>query len=67
MYGWIFRMLPGPLWLRIIFALILIAAVLAALVTWVFPWLSQFNPFTDSTIGQASMIGQALDEPGMLR
>lgn len=51
MYGWIFRSLPGPLWLRIIFSLILLAAVLAALVIWVFPWLSQFNPFTDSTIG----------------
>lgn len=53
MYGWIFRSLPGPLWLRIIFSLILIVAFLAVLVTWVFPWLSQFNPFTASTIGQA--------------
>ncbi|WP_394940356.1 hypothetical protein [Psychromicrobium sp. YIM B11713] len=51
MYGWIFRSLPGPLWLRIIFSILLIAAVLAALVIWVFPWLSLYNPFTDSTIG----------------
>lgn len=61
MYGWIFRSLPGPLWLRIIFSLILVVAFLAVLVTWVFPWLSQFNPFTASTIGQASMFGPALD------
>lgn len=51
MYGWIFRHLPGPLWLRIIIALVLIAAVVLLLMQFVFPWLSQFNPLTDSTIG----------------
>lgn len=51
MYGWIFRAFPGPLWLRIIFSVMLIAAAVAALMTFVFPWLSQFNPLTDSTIG----------------
>ncbi|WP_028279977.1 hypothetical protein [Arthrobacter sp. H5] len=51
MYSLIFRLLPGPLWLRIIFAVLLIAAAVAALMTFVFPWLSQFNPLTDSTIG----------------
>lgn len=51
MYGWIFRHLPGPLWLRIIIALALIAAVVLLLMQFVFPWLSQFNPLTDSTIG----------------
>lgn len=51
MYAWIFRHLPGPLWLRIIEALIIIAAIVYALMTWVFPWLNQYNPFADSTVG----------------
>ncbi|MCW1248681.1 hypothetical protein ODZ83_00430 [Acaricomes phytoseiuli] len=53
MYGWIFRHLPGPAWLRVIFFLILLAVALAALVTWVFPWLSQFSPFNAATIESA--------------
>lgn len=53
MYGWIFRHLPGPLWLRIVTAVLLIAAAVAALMLYVFPWFSQFSPFTDSTIGPA--------------
>lgn len=51
MYGWIFSRLPGPLWLRIIFALVLIAAAILLLMNFVFPWLSQYSPFTESTIG----------------
>lgn len=51
MYGWIFRALPGPLWMRVILAFLLALAVVAALMLFVFPWISQFNPFTDSTIG----------------
>ncbi|HKU10416.1 MAG TPA: hypothetical protein VJQ61_04195 [Sinomonas sp.] len=51
MYGWIFRHLPGPLWVRILLSLGLIAAVVMALVTWVFPWLSGFSPFSGGTMG----------------
>jgi hypothetical protein len=51
MYGWIFRTLPGPLWMRIILSLLLALAAVAALMVFVFPWISQFNPLTDSTIG----------------
>ncbi|HEX2246423.1 MAG TPA: hypothetical protein VHH13_02585 [Arthrobacter sp.] len=51
MYGWIFRHLPGPLWMRIIISILLIAAAVLLLLQFVFPWLSQFNPLTDSTIG----------------
>lgn len=53
MYGWIFRRLPGPLWVRILTAVLLAAAAVLALMTYVFPWLSEFSflsPFTDSTI-----------------
>ena len=51
MYGWIFRHLPGPLWVRIIVSILLIAGAVLLLLQFVFPWISQFNPLTDSTIG----------------
>jgi hypothetical protein len=51
MYGLIFRALPGPLWVRILLSVILVVAAVAALMVFVFPWFSQFNPLTDSTIG----------------
>lgn len=54
MYAWIFRHLPGPLWLRIITALVLAAGVVLVLMTYVFPWFSEFSflaTLTDSTIG----------------
>jgi hypothetical protein len=37
MYGALWRILPGPWWVRLLILLVLIAAVLAALVIWVFP------------------------------
>jgi hypothetical protein len=54
MYGWIFRNLPGPLWLRILTSLVLITVALVLMVQFLFPWMSQFTQFTDSTIGFAS-------------
>jgi hypothetical protein len=38
MYAALWRILPGPLWLRIIILIIIIVAILSVLVTWVFPW-----------------------------
>ena len=38
MYGALWRVLPGPVWLRIILMLLLVVAVVFALFTWVFPW-----------------------------
>lgn len=53
MYGWIFRALPGPLWVRIILSVMLVLAAVTLLMVFVFPWISQFNPLTDSTIGSS--------------
>jgi hypothetical protein len=50
MYGWIFRHLPGPIWVRIFTSAVLVAAALCALVTWVFPWMAQFTPFAGTTL-----------------
>jgi hypothetical protein len=54
MYGWIFRHLPGPLWLQIVTSLVLIAVALVLMVQFLFPWMSGYTAFTDSTIGAAS-------------
>ncbi|MFL4472915.1 hypothetical protein ACIPVK_02820 [Paeniglutamicibacter sp. MACA_103] len=51
MYAWIFSHLPGPLWFRVILAVALIACAVLLLMTYVFPWLSQYSPWTESTIG----------------
>ncbi len=48
MYGAIFRLLPGPKWLKVIFSLLIIAAIVFALFQWVFPWVS--NTFFDNTV-----------------
>jgi len=37
-YAALWRAIPGPVWLRILILLVLAAAVLYALATWVFPW-----------------------------
>ena len=51
MYAWIFRNLPGPLWLRILISVALVAVALVLMVEFLFPWFSQFTSVTDSTIG----------------
>ena len=50
MYGALWRILPGPLWLRLVIVLLLVAAVLSALVFWVFPWVNGLIPTQDVTV-----------------
>jgi hypothetical protein len=52
MYAAFFRFLPGPVWLRILFCLVLVAAVLAACVFWVFPFVNGFFAVPDVTVGE---------------
>lgn len=42
MYAFLWRLLPGPLWLRILLAVALVAMALFLLVTYLFPWLNTF-------------------------
>lgn len=51
MYGALWRILPGPAWLRIAILLVLAAAVLYGLFWYVFPWASQFINPQESTVG----------------
>lgn len=57
MYAWLFRHLPGPLWVRVLAAASVAAAAVFLLMSWTFPWLSQFNPLTQSTLGSATNEG----------
>jgi len=50
MYAALWKLLPGPVWVRILLAMILLAGVLTALVLWVFPWVEQFLAPTEVTV-----------------
>ncbi|MBG6084719.1 hypothetical protein [Zhihengliuella flava] len=52
MYAWIFRHLPGPLWVRLVISLLALAGIILLLMMFVFPWVSdQLGLWTESTIG----------------
>ncbi|HEV7957613.1 MAG: hypothetical protein JWL94_1019 [Microbacteriaceae bacterium] len=50
MYAALWRALPGPTWLRVILALLIVTAVLAACLFFVFPWINSFVSVTDVTV-----------------
>ncbi|MBN9239288.1 MAG: hypothetical protein J0J03_06395 [Leifsonia sp.] len=50
MYGALWRILPGPWWVRLIIVLVLVAAIVTALVLWVFPYVDQFVTPQDVTV-----------------
>jgi hypothetical protein len=49
MYGWIWRHLPGPLYLRIIEATVLVLGIVALLMFVIFPWAEPKLPFNNVT------------------
>jgi hypothetical protein len=50
MYAALWRALPGPLWVRLLLVLLLVAVVLTALVLWVFPFVNELVAPTDVTV-----------------
>lgn len=50
MYAALWRVLPGPWWVRVLILLVLAAAVVYGLFMWVFPWVSQFVNPQDVTV-----------------
>ena len=50
MYVWIWRRLPGPLVLRMLTVLLMVAAVSAILLFLVFPWAEPRLPFNPSPV-----------------
>ncbi len=51
MYGALWRILPGPAWVRILILIALAVVVLWALVTWVFPWVDSLLGPQEGTVG----------------
>lgn len=51
MYGALWRILPGPAWVRVLILLVLAAAIVYGLFWHVFPWASQFINPQESTVG----------------
>jgi hypothetical protein len=49
MYGWIWRHLPGPLYLRITEAVVLVVVIVGLLMFVVFPWVEPKLPFNHVT------------------
>ena len=51
MYSALWRILPGPVWVRIVILVVLVALILAGLVEWVFPWAADTLLPQESTVG----------------
>ncbi len=51
MYAALWRVLPGPVWVRILILIVLIAIVLFVLVQWVFPWVDSLLGDQEGTVG----------------
>jgi hypothetical protein len=51
MYAALWRILPGPAWLRILILAVLATAVVMALVVWVFPWAADLLLPQDASVG----------------
>lgn len=52
MYAVLWRLLPGPTWLKVVEVLVLIALVVSALLGWVFPAIEPHLPFDRTTVGE---------------
>ncbi|MGC0415376.1 hypothetical protein [Embleya sp. AB8] len=52
MYGWIWRTLPGNVWVKLVLSLVLVLAIVYSLFTWIFPWAEPLLPFSDVTVDQ---------------
>lgn len=51
MYAFIWRLLPGPVPVKVVLALLLVLAVVAVLFQYVFPLAAPLVPFNDNTVG----------------
>jgi Fe2+ transport system protein B len=50
MYGWIWRHLPGNVWMKAVSSLLLTLAVVYVLFQYVFPWAEPLLPINDVTV-----------------
>lgn len=57
MYGPLWRLLPGPAWVRAIIVLVVVLAVVAVLFQWVFPLIAPYMPFNNGTVDDQDAFG----------
>lgn len=50
MYGYLWRALPGPAWLKTLIMIAIAVAVFFLLMEVVFPWVSSIMPYNDVSI-----------------
>lgn len=50
MYGALWRVLPGPWWIRVLILLVVVAAILYGLMFYVFPWVAEYVNPQDVTV-----------------
>ena len=55
-YAAIWRVLPGPLVVRVLLALVLVLAVVALCFLWLFPLLAPLLPFNANTVDDSSAV-----------
>ena len=53
MYSALWRVLPGPWWVRVVILVVAAAAILYALVTWAFPFADSFIDSPNVTVGSS--------------
>ncbi len=51
-YGMLWRLLPGPVPVKVLQAVLLVAAVVVVLYGWVFPAIAPLVPLDETTVGQ---------------
>lgn len=57
MYGWIFRHLPGPTWLKVIWSILIIGVIVYLLLEYGFPWVQDTFDLVDNTVDTGNTVG----------
>jgi hypothetical protein len=52
MYAYLWRHLPGPVYVKVLIALAIAALIVVLLFGWVFPWIEPLMPFSGNTVSQ---------------
>jgi hypothetical protein len=52
MYAYLWRHLPGPVYVKLLIALAIAALIVVLLFGWVFPWIEPLMPFSGNTVSQ---------------
>lgn len=61
MYSWFFRrVLPGPVWLRVLECIFLLYLIIFALFNWGYPWLNDYLDLNQNTVATMGVTASLL-------